>query len=134
MEIYSPKRFAAQAEHYGLRPGFAVDLEEQKPDATYWDLSREEDVRELDKYVHEVEPTFLTGSLPCDQFSQLQNINKEVPLGHQQIYLEVPLGPFFAYHFFSARLFEKRSVLKAPRFLLGFLWFFEMRSFCGRCK
>ena len=76
MEIYSPKRFTAQAEHYGLRPGFAVGLEEQKPDGTYWDLSREEDVRELDKYVDEVEPTLLTGSPPCDQFSQPQNINK----------------------------------------------------------
>ena len=73
---YSPKRFTARAEHYGLRPGFAVDLEEQKPDGMYWDASREEDVRELDKYVDEVEPTLLTGSPPCDQFSQLQNINK----------------------------------------------------------
>ena len=67
MKIYSPKRFTAQAGQYGLRPGFAVDLEEQKPDGSYWDLSKAEDVRE---------PTLLTGSPPCDQFSQLQNINK----------------------------------------------------------
>ena len=76
MEIYSPKRFTAQAGQYGLRPGFAVDLEEQKPDGSYWDLSKAEDVRELEEYVDEVEPTLLTGSPPCDQFSQLQNINK----------------------------------------------------------
>ena len=72
MEIYSPKRFTAQAGQYGLRPGFAVDLEEQKPDGSYWDLSKAEDVRELEEYMDEVEPTLLTISPPCDQFSQVQ--------------------------------------------------------------
>ena len=59
--------------HHGdLQPeevyNLAVDLEEQKPNGTYWDLNREERVRELDKYVDEIEPALLTGSPPYDSF------------------------------------------------------------------
>ena len=75
MEIYSPKRFTDMAEAFKLRPGFAIDLTEQKPEGTYWDLNKSEDVREVNDRIDQEEPKLLTGSPPCHIFSQLQNIS-----------------------------------------------------------
>jgi len=75
MEIYSPKRFTEAAARYRLRPGVAVDLVEQKPDGSYWDLTKSEDVKEVERNVDEDKPELLTGSPPCHMFSQLQNIH-----------------------------------------------------------
>jgi hypothetical protein len=75
MEIYSPKRFTEAATRYRLRPGFAVDLTEQKPDGSYWDLTKSEDVKEVERIVEDDKPELLTGSPPCHMFSQLQNIS-----------------------------------------------------------
>eukprot|EP00435_Cladocopium_sp_Y103_P052687 s1304_g16.t1 len=75
MEIYSPKRFTDVATKYRLRPGFAVDPTEQKPDGSYWDLTKSEDVEEVERIVDQDKPELLTGSPPCHMFSQLQNIS-----------------------------------------------------------
>ena len=75
MEIYSPKRFTDTAKAFKLRPGFAVDLTEQKPDGSYWDLNKSEDVKEVEETIDREEPKLLTGSPPCHMFSQLQNIS-----------------------------------------------------------
>ena len=75
IEIYTPKRFTAMAPKYGLRPGFAVDLNETKPDSDVcWDLEKPEDVKELEIRVDQEEPYVLMGSPPCDPFSRLQAI------------------------------------------------------------
>ena len=71
-EIFSPPRFTTMAENYGLKPGFAVDLE------TGWDLTKKTDVFTLKHKVQLDDPMLLTGSPCCDQFSALQNLRKEV--------------------------------------------------------
>ncbi len=48
-EIFSPPRFTAQAAAVGVSPGFATDISVQKEDGIYWDLDKDEDVRELDE-------------------------------------------------------------------------------------
>ena len=76
MEVYSPARFSKEASRFGLKPGFAIDLEEAKPDGSFWDLSRPEDVEAVNQLIDRDEPVLLIGSPPCDQFSHLQNVNK----------------------------------------------------------
>ena len=75
MEVYSPKRFTEAAAKLKLKPGFAVDLCETKPDGTNWDLNKPEDVQLVHQLVDEEEPKLLTGSPPCHMFSVLQNIS-----------------------------------------------------------
>eukprot|EP00434_Breviolum_minutum_P042976 symbB.v1.2.038276.t1/scaffold5896.1/size48089/1 len=75
MEIYSPKRFTEAAAQFKLRPGFAVDLCEEKPEGGYWDLRKESDVQEVREWIDKDEPALLTGSPPCHMFSLLQNIS-----------------------------------------------------------
>ena len=64
----------------GLRAGYAVDLCEPKVagpnQGEHWDLSRDRDVAELDMVVHAEKPFLLTGSPPCDPFSQLLRISE----------------------------------------------------------
>ncbi|CAE7546001.1 unnamed protein product [Symbiodinium natans] len=82
-EIFSPPRVAAQAHVVGMRPGFSIDLETQRPDGDYWDLSKDSHVRELFVLLDEQEPKFLGGSPPCGPFSVLQNLvdaNAKVPV------------------------------------------------------
>ena len=74
MEIYSPKRFTEAAAQFKLRPGFAVDLCEEKPEGGCWDLRKEPDVQEVREWIDKDEPALLTGSPPCHMFSLLQNI------------------------------------------------------------
>ena len=75
MEIYSPKRFTEAAAQFKLRPGFAVDLCEEKPEGGYWDLRKESDIQEVREWIDKDEPALLTGSPPCHMFSLLQNIS-----------------------------------------------------------
>ena len=78
LELFSPKRFSEQASSFGLKPGFAVDLCEQKPygpeKGQHWDLSRDKDVKELAEMIEYEDPWLITGSPPCDPFSQLQHL------------------------------------------------------------
>lgn len=60
MEI-SPKRFTGEAAHLGLKPGYAIDLEEAKPDGTYSGLSKSEDIASASKIVDLDAPVLLTG-------------------------------------------------------------------------
>lgn len=80
IELFSPKRFNAYASKMGLRPGFSVDLCEEKPygpnAGQCWDLSKDADVEELEQLVDYEKPELLTGSPPCDAFSLLQNLSK----------------------------------------------------------
>ena len=80
LEIFSPKRFTAGAPGLGLRPGFAVGLCEAKPYGDHagenWDLAKDEDVEELEAMVDFEKPVLLTGSPPCDPFSQLLRISE----------------------------------------------------------
>ena len=70
MEVYSPKRFTGEAARFGLKPGYAIDLEEQKPDESYWALLSPEDVKQVEALIDKNQPILLTGSPPCDQFRQ----------------------------------------------------------------
>ena len=53
IEIFSPARFTKRATKFGVRPGFAVDLQERKPygehAGEFWELLKESDVKELDE-------------------------------------------------------------------------------------
>ena len=79
VELFSPKRLNAMASRLGLRPGFSVDLSEEKPYGANAgecrDLSKLDDVRELHQMVDFEQPSLLTGSPPCDPFSLLQNLS-----------------------------------------------------------
>ena len=70
-EVYSPHRFSARAAEFQLRPGFAADLEELKPNGEPWDLRNAKDIEELEKQQEEQYPILLTGSPPCGKFSAL---------------------------------------------------------------
>jgi len=74
-EVYSPHRFTARASEFQLRPGFAADLEELRPDGEHWDLSRKEDEAILAELQTQQDPYLLTGGPPCELFSQLQAIS-----------------------------------------------------------
>ena len=49
---------------------------ERKPDGTPWDLTKSSDVELLEEMLDKQEPTLLTGSPPCETFSQLRNISR----------------------------------------------------------
>ena len=76
-EIFSPARFTAKIGDLGLRPGFAVDLCENKPYGPHagetWDLSKPDDVKELFEMIAFEQPVIVIGSPPCTAFSQLQS-------------------------------------------------------------
>jgi hypothetical protein len=69
-EVFSPRRFTAMAGRFGLRPGFAADLE------TGWDLLDDEQVEMLEQEIIDQDPFLLTGSPPCEAFSPLLRISK----------------------------------------------------------
>ena len=77
IEICSTARFTAKAGDLGLRPGFSVDLCENKPygphEGESWDLGKASDAKELFELIAYGRPVIVTGSLPCTAFSQLQN-------------------------------------------------------------
>ena len=77
IEICSTARFTAKAGDLGLRPGFAVDLCENKPygprEGESWDLSKASDVKELFEMIAFERPVIVTGSPLCTAFSQFQN-------------------------------------------------------------
>ncbi|CAK9049785.1 Retrovirus-related Pol polyprotein from transposon TNT 1-94 [Includes: Protease [Durusdinium trenchii] len=75
-EIYNPERFTSRANQFGLSPGFAIDMELQKPNGEYWDLSKKADEEEMNRLLDRHEPTCLIGSPPCGSFSPLQNLSK----------------------------------------------------------
>lgn len=79
LEIFSPKRFTKAGARLGLRPGFAVDLCERKPygpnEGEFWDLEKDEDVKELEEMIVYEQPELLTGGPPCEPFSQLLRIS-----------------------------------------------------------
>ena len=74
IEICLTARFAAKAGDLGLRPGFAVDLCENKPygpqEGELWDLSKASDVKEQFKMIAFEQPVIVTSSpLLCSVFS-----------------------------------------------------------------
>jgi hypothetical protein len=72
----SPKRFTAISGLFGLRPGFAADLEEPKPNGKHWDLADPADVQLLQDMQESQDPILLTGSPPCDPLSVMQHLGK----------------------------------------------------------
>ena len=80
LEVFSPRRFTASASQLGLKAGYAIDLSEQKLAGPHvgehWDLARDRDVKELEYVVEAERPFLLTGSPPCDPFSQLLAISE----------------------------------------------------------
>ena len=51
--------------------GVCVDLTTRRSDGEYWDLSRKEDVKELEKLQAEENPLLMIGSPPCTTFCPL---------------------------------------------------------------
>jgi hypothetical protein len=90
-EIYNPKRFTSQANRFGLRPGFAIDLTLCKNEqGEHWDLSKKEDQKMLRELQRKEKPALLIGSPPCGPFSPLQNLskNKRTPEQNAEILAE----------------------------------------------
>ena len=69
-EIYSPPRFTEACARHHLVPGIAVDPE------TGWDLMQDEQVEELERQIVQMDPYLVTGSPPCEAFSNLLHISK----------------------------------------------------------
>ena len=90
-EIYNPERFTSRANNFGLRPGFAVDLEVSKNQlGDHWDLSRDDDKEELKWLLGKEDPFALIGSPPCHFFSPLLNLSKDkrTPEQNEEIHRE----------------------------------------------
>ena len=74
-ELYSPERFRERAQDFGLRPGFAIDLQNG------WDLNDGEHVEQVKYLIDEEDPMVLIGSPPCTIFTSLRKMsnNKRDP-------------------------------------------------------
>ena len=70
-DLFSPPRYSKQAGAFGMRAGFSVDLSELKPNGERWDLSRDRDIKELERLQELEDPYLLVGTPPCEVFSQL---------------------------------------------------------------
>ena len=75
-EIFSPPRFTKRANSFGLKPGYAIDLETSKGNGERWDLTNKTHQRDLEAILNDEDPYLLTGSPPCEAFSLLQGLNK----------------------------------------------------------
>ena len=79
IETFQPDRLAAKAGDLGLRPGFAIDVCENKPYGPHGgeslDLSKNSDVKELFEMIAFERPMIVTRSPPCTAFSQFQNVS-----------------------------------------------------------
>ena len=95
-----------------LRPGFALDLEELKPDGTPWDLRKKEDVRAAERLQDQQEPYLLTGSPPCEKFSVLQGLNGKVDSEKRKADLEEA-----RHHLDTAAHFSERQFSQGRFFL-----------------
>lgn len=73
--IYSPPRFTSKASSMGLRPGFCVDLSTTRADGTHWDLTRDQDARELEFLQRSEQPEILIGSPHCTDFCPLLHLH-----------------------------------------------------------
>ena len=62
------------ANSFGLKPGYAIDLETSKGNGERWDLTNKTHQKEA--IVKNEDPYLLTGSSPCEAFSLLQALNK----------------------------------------------------------
>ena len=73
IETVALDRFAAKAGDLRLRPGFAIDLCENKPcgphEGECWDLSKNIDVKDLIEMIAFERPMIVAGSPPCTAFS-----------------------------------------------------------------
>ena len=74
IETVALDRFAAKAGDLRLRPGFAIDLCENKPygphEGECWDLSKNSDVKEFFEMIAFERPMIVAGSPPCTAFFQ----------------------------------------------------------------
>ena len=79
IETVALDRFAAKAGDLRLRPGFAIDLCENKPYGPHedecWDLGKNNDVKELFEIIAFERPMIVAGSPPCTACSQFQNVS-----------------------------------------------------------
>ena len=75
-EIFSPPRFTKRANSFGLKPGYAIDLETCRGNGERWDLTNKTHQKDLEAILNDEDPYLLTGSPPCEAFSLLQGLNK----------------------------------------------------------
>eukprot|EP00913_Durusdinium_trenchii_P035579 g33295.t1 len=69
-ELYSPPRISPEAAKRGMEAGTCFDLQ------TGWDLSREEDRRQMWKILREEKPDVIIVCPPCTAFSRMQALNR----------------------------------------------------------
>ena len=75
-EIFSPPRLTATAEKQGFTKGCAFDLNAPCPlTGRTWDFLCAADRKEAIRMIKREKPKFIMGSPPCEQYSQLVNLN-----------------------------------------------------------
>ena len=77
-EVYSQPRVCQEASHYGLQPGWSLDLTMEDPETKRpWDLSKSDVQNRVRDLVRKTKPFCIIGSPPCTPFSPLQAISKK---------------------------------------------------------
>ena len=66
-EIFSPARFTRSANSFGLKPGYAIDLETSRGNGERWDLTNKTHQKDLEAILKVEDPYLLTGSPPCER-------------------------------------------------------------------
>ena len=72
-EVFSPPRFTAQCQRFGLSAGIAMDLRNG------WDFDKPEHRRLAWRHMEEEKPDLRVGSPECEAFSMIRHMNKHSP-------------------------------------------------------
>ena len=80
-EFYSPPRVVKMARKLGMRAGVSLDLTVPASDGYVWDFSREYCRGKAIEIVNDQKSLFLTSSLECTPYTNIQSINMRTPEG-----------------------------------------------------
>ena len=146
LEPFSQKRFTEQASAFGLKPGFAVDLCEQRPygpqKGQHWDLNIDDDVKELGKMIEYEDPWLVTGFPPYDPLNtSTRSPRLEERHLHTSIHFyrrQMEHGRYFLHeHPFGASSFkdpQMAKLMKEPGVMVvdGPMCRWDLRVFCPK--
>ena len=138
MELFGLRRFAEQASAFGLKPGFVVDLCEQKPygpqKGQHWDLSLDSDVKELGKMIEYEDPWLITGFPPKGPYKAVRHLHTNIHFYRRQM----KRGRYFLHeHPLGAGSFKDPQMIELmnePGVMVvdGPMWRWDLRELCPR--
>ena len=73
-EMFSPPRVTKRAEEYWLRAGFVVDLTTERRPGEFWELSRDDHVAALEKFIRREKSWLLAAWPPCTDHCELLHL------------------------------------------------------------